>query len=272
MERAQRDGDLLLQLGVLAFSGMEDAGVLFEHFWREGLAQYDALEGIDWRNMEKKILALTTQGRMQAWIMAALPSGMLYALSRLATMTMGSIAPIRGVLHRKTAFLTFQAISPSPRKTCRKNNNWGGCNRTHGDNVSGRYAPQAREGNPSENSVITKASPLVIARREAPWQSTRRFNFPERHGNLQGRLDCPGPAALAMTSGGVIARRAAPWQSSAFHPARSAAVSACAETHAPARRVCARTPRLVWDRQGRARAAAFPSGHLKKIPSREKPG
>ncbi|MCL2590965.1 MAG: type II secretion system F family protein, partial [Betaproteobacteria bacterium] len=34
----------------------------------------------DRQNMEKKILSLTAQGRMQAWVMAALPFGMLYAL------------------------------------------------------------------------------------------------------------------------------------------------------------------------------------------------
>ncbi|MDR0634597.1 MAG: type II secretion system F family protein [Azoarcus sp.] len=37
----------------------------------------------DRQNMEKKILALTAQGRMQAWVMAALPFGMLYALFKL---------------------------------------------------------------------------------------------------------------------------------------------------------------------------------------------
>jgi hypothetical protein len=34
----------------------------------------------------------------------------------------------------------------------------------------------------------------------------QRLNLPKRHGNLQGRLDCHGPAALAMTKGEVIAR------------------------------------------------------------------
>jgi len=37
----------------------------------------------DRQNMEKKILALTAQGRMQAWVMAALPYGLLYALFQL---------------------------------------------------------------------------------------------------------------------------------------------------------------------------------------------
>lgn len=40
------------------------------------------------QNMEKKIFALTAQGRMQAWVMAALPFGLLYALFRLDPLAM----------------------------------------------------------------------------------------------------------------------------------------------------------------------------------------
>jgi hypothetical protein len=39
----------------------------------------------------------------------------------------------------------------------------------------------------------------VIARRAAPWQSTRPLDLPRRPGNLQGHVDCHVPAALAMT-------------------------------------------------------------------------
>jgi hypothetical protein len=48
-------------------------------------------------------------------------------------------------------------------------------------------------------SSSRKPPHLVIARSAATRQSMRRFSFPKRPGNLQGRLDCHGPAALAMT-------------------------------------------------------------------------
>jgi hypothetical protein len=42
---------------------------------------------------------------------------------------------------------------------------------------------------------------IVIAKRAAPWQSMRRFNFLERRYNLNRLLNCHGPAALAFDEG-----------------------------------------------------------------------
>jgi hypothetical protein len=47
VERAERDRDLLLELGAPPFPGV-DAGGVFEEFWRQGLLVYDRLQGIDW--------------------------------------------------------------------------------------------------------------------------------------------------------------------------------------------------------------------------------
>ena len=47
MERAERDGGLLLELCAPALSGMERAGV-FAEIWRQGLLEYDKVVGIDW--------------------------------------------------------------------------------------------------------------------------------------------------------------------------------------------------------------------------------
>ncbi|MDR2452002.1 MAG: type II secretion system F family protein [Candidatus Accumulibacter sp.] len=59
----------------------------------------------DRQNMEKKILALTAQGRMQAWVMAALPFGMLYALFRLDPVAMGPM------FHTVLGWAVFLAVS-----------------------------------------------------------------------------------------------------------------------------------------------------------------
>ncbi|MDR2092869.1 MAG: cytochrome c3 family protein, partial [Azoarcus sp.] len=48
---------------------------------------------------------------------------------------------------------------------------------------------------------IAMPSIPVIARRVAPWQSMRRFNFLKRRYNLNRLLDCHGPAALAFDEG-----------------------------------------------------------------------
>jgi tight adherence protein B len=56
------------------------------------------------QNMEKKILALTAQGRMQAWVMAALPFGMLYALFQLDERAM---APM---FHSVLGWVVFLAV------------------------------------------------------------------------------------------------------------------------------------------------------------------
>jgi hypothetical protein len=51
----------------------------------------------------------------------------------------------------------------------------------------------------------------VIARSVATWQSKRRFRSPKRQSQRKGRLDCRGPAALAMTDRCVMARGVMSW-------------------------------------------------------------
>jgi tight adherence protein B len=58
----------------------------------------------DRQNMEKKILALTAQGRMQALVMAALPFFLLYALFRLDPVAMGPM------FHTVAGWAVFLAV------------------------------------------------------------------------------------------------------------------------------------------------------------------
>jgi hypothetical protein len=68
----------------------------------------------------------------------------------------------------------------------------------------------------NRRETTRQSSRRVIARSVATWQSIRRFSRPKRRGKLQGRMDCHGPAALAMTVLEEMALKGVPLLSDPF--------------------------------------------------------